>query len=336
MAAIATELAFEELTHISTEPINALTASRYALATTQNNLSKDTLVIGTSVSGTVVRTREAIGVARDQGMTTVAITANATSPFGTTAEHILDCTVPNFVDFPGVRSYRVSLLVQYLLAIRIAEARDSITQHKATQLRNQLIASGDAIESTIEATRSTIIDLAKNLSQQNHFVFVGHGPNYATAMFGAAKFLEAAGTHAVAQDTEEWCHLQYFTNTDIHTPTFIISPGYRSHKRTAEMLISMNRIGRYTIGVCPENDNLVGNQCDVLLPVIGNTPEIFSPLVYPTATELFADYLASNIGEDYFRGFKGLYDVTKLTPLTGNSIRTSDPMPLTEILKLRG
>ena len=30
MAAIATELAFEQLTKISTEPLNALTASRYA------------------------------------------------------------------------------------------------------------------------------------------------------------------------------------------------------------------------------------------------------------------------------------------------------------------
>ena len=58
MAAIATELAFEELTNISTKPLNALTASRYALATGHNSLTKNTLVIGSSVSGTVVRTRE--------------------------------------------------------------------------------------------------------------------------------------------------------------------------------------------------------------------------------------------------------------------------------------
>ena len=336
MAAIATELAFEELTHISTEPLNALTAARYAIATRQNNLSKNTLVIGTSVSGTVIRTREAIGVARDQGMTTVAITANPTSPFGTVANHILDCTVPDFIDFPGVRSYRVSLLVLYLIAIRIAEARDSITTNKAAELRSQIIDSGDSIEATIEATRSAAIELAEKLSTQNYFVFVGHGPNYATAMFGAAKLLEAAGTHALAQDTEEWGHLQYFTNTDIDTPTFIVSPGCRSHTRTAEMLIPMNRIGRYTIGICPKDDTEVGNQCNVFLPVVGNTPEIFSPIVYPTPIELFADYLASNIGEDYFRGFRELYDVTELTPLTGNSIRTSTPVSLTEILQLRG
>ena len=333
MAAIATELAFEHLTKISTEPLNALTASRYALATSHTTITKNTLVIGTSVSGTVVRTREALGIAHEQGMTTVAITANPSSPFGQTAEHTLDCTVPNFIDFPGVRSYRTSLLVLYLIAIRISEAKDIITTTKAHQLRSEIISTGDAIEATIEASRQSVVELAHKLMTQNHFVFVGHGPNYATAMFGAAKLLEAAGTHALAQDTEEWGHLQYFTNTDVDTPTFIVSPGSRSHTRTAEMLTPMTRIGRYTIGICPFGANIVGEQCDCFLPVMGNTPEIFSPIVYPTAIELFADHLASNLGEDYFRGFKNLYDVTDLNPLKGNSIRTSEQATLDEILK---
>ena len=200
-------------------------------------------------------------------------------------------------------------------------------------MRSEIISTGDAIEATIEVNRDKTIDLAKALANQNHYVFVGHGPNYATAMFGAAKLLEAAGTHAIAQDTEEWGHLQYFTNTDVDTPTFIVSPGARSHNRTAEMLIPMTRIGRYTIGVCPSGDHTVGEQCDVFLPVVGNTPEIFSPIVYPTAIELFADHLASNLGEDYFRGFKDLYDVTDLDPLKGNSIRTSQQATLDKILK---
>ncbi|MEE3254589.1 MAG: hypothetical protein VX199_02705, partial [Chloroflexota bacterium] len=69
------------------------------------------------------------------------------------------------------------------------------------------------------------------------------------------------------------------------------------------------------------------------LPVVGNTPEIFSPIVYPTATELFADHLSTNLGEDYFRGFKDLYDVKDLNPLKGNSIRTSKQATLDDILK---
>jgi glucosamine 6-phosphate synthetase-like amidotransferase/phosphosugar isomerase protein len=68
-------------------------------------------------------------------------------------------------------------------------------------LRKLIISTGKAIEPTIEANRDQIIDLAKALANQNHYVFVGHGPNYATAMFGAVKLLEAAGTHAIAQDT---------------------------------------------------------------------------------------------------------------------------------------
>ncbi|MEZ4707109.1 MAG: hypothetical protein R3A44_07890 [Caldilineaceae bacterium] len=51
------------------------------------------------------------------------------------------------------------------------------------------------------------------------------GPNYPTALFSAAKVLEAAGRHAMGQETEEWAHLQYFVNTDPATPLYHFPAG---------------------------------------------------------------------------------------------------------------
>ncbi len=62
MAAVATELAFEQLAGIPTEPLNAMTAARYHLLGRQSPFPKNPLVIGISVSGTVARTREAVGI----------------------------------------------------------------------------------------------------------------------------------------------------------------------------------------------------------------------------------------------------------------------------------
>tara|TARA_B100000945_G_C20399167_1_gene606419 strand:- start:361 stop:1533 length:1173 start_codon:yes stop_codon:yes gene_type:complete len=336
MASIATELAFEELSNIPTEPINSLSAARYNIPTLKIEDPSKTLVIGTSVSGTVVRTREALSIASELGMTTLAITANTDSPFANTSELTINCTVPDFIDFPGVRSYRISLVVLYLIAIRIAHAKHLITSGYANQLYQQIIDTSHAIESTFEKNIQITKDIAHQLKSEKHYIFVGHGPNYSTSLFGAAKLLEAAGTHAVAQDTEEWGHLEYFTNIDPSTPTFLISPGYRSHERALEMLIPMNRIGRNTICVFPEASKTTSNpHCNHLLPVSGKTPEIFTPLVYPVPLELFADHLASEIGESYFRDFAGLYDVNNLNPMNGNTIRTSQQITLSDIPKLK-
>ena len=39
------------------------------------------------------------------------------------------------------------------------------------------------------------------MAERKHFTFVGDGPSYATALFSAAKVLEAVGRDAWGQDT---------------------------------------------------------------------------------------------------------------------------------------
>ena len=79
-------------------------------------------------------------------------------------------------------------------------------------------STADAIEATIPAIEERTRELAEAVADQTNFVFVGDGPNYATALFSAAKVIEAAGRHAMGQDTEEWAHLQYFVNVDPEPP----------------------------------------------------------------------------------------------------------------------
>ena len=151
-------------------------------------------------------------------------------------------------------------------------------------------------------------------------MFVADGPNYATALFSAAKLMEAAGRHAAGQDTEEWAHLQYFVNDAPATPTFLISPGGRGHARVAELIEPAKRIGRTVVAVVPEGDTAIAPGADWVLPVVGDVPEVFSPLVYAIAGELFSAYLSQVIGEPPFRRFVGVYEDG------GNTIKTSAVM----------
>ena len=196
-------MAFEQIAGIPTEPMTSMQAARYGTPHFDKLFPRNPLTIGISVSGTVARTGEA-SLARNAGALTVAVTANPDSPLGGAAELVLDCSVPDFAPAPGIRSYRVSLLMLYLLAIRLAEVNGRLTQDQAGQMRERLKSTADAIEATIPAIEERTRELAEAVADQTNFVFVGDGPNYATALFSAAKVIEAAGRHAMGQDTEEW------------------------------------------------------------------------------------------------------------------------------------
>jgi glucosamine--fructose-6-phosphate aminotransferase (isomerizing) len=320
MAGVATELAFESLAGLPTEPMRAMTAARYGAIYQPKSFPKNPLTLGISVSGTVARTREALAMARAEGALTVAITANPDAPLAQTAEKMLDCTIPDFPFAPGVRSYRISLLALYLLAIRLAEVGARMSQDEANALRRELKGTADVIEATIEACNRRCRELAEAVAAHNDFVFIGDGPNLATAYFGAAKVIEAAGRHAMGQDTEEWAHLQYFVNVTPDTPTFIISPGGRGHGRAAELVEPMNRIGRTLVAVVPQGDQAIAPHAKWVLPVVGQVREIFSPMVYAVASELFSAHLSEVVGEPFFRRFSGAYDSTATQ---GNTIRNS-------------
>jgi len=308
MAGIAAELAFEQFAGIPTEPMRAMKSGRYAAPYRLSHYPHNPLVIGISVSGTVSRTREAVGLFSKQNLPTVAITGNPDSPLAQAADKVIDCSIPEFPFAPGVRSYRMSLLALYLLAIRLGEVQDRFSQGEAKILRQNLLNTADAIAATIEAVDEKSFELAQAVAEEESFVYIGDGPNFGTALFGAAKAIEAAGVHAMGQESEEWAHLQYFTTVETSTPTFLISPGYRGHNRVGELMPPLKKIGRITVAIVPDGDQLVASKADWVLPVLGDIPEAFTPMVYPVATELFAAHLSDVIGEPFFRRDNPIYD----------------------------
>lgn len=308
MAGIAAELAFEQITGIPTEPMRAMKSGRYAAPYQLSHYPHNPLVIGISVSGTVSRTREAVGLFSQKNLPTVAITGNPNSPLAQEADKVIDCTIPEFPFAPGVRTYRMSLLALYLLAIRLGEVQDRFSQEDAKVLRQNLLNTAEAIEATIEAVDKKSLELAQAVAEEKSYVFVGDGPNFGTALFGAAKVIEAAGVHAMGQESEEWAHLQYFTTIETSTPTFVISPGYRGHNRVGELMPPLKRIGRTTIAIVPVGDQVVAPQANWVLPVLGDIPEAFTPMVYPVASELFAAHLSDVIGEPFFRQDNPIYN----------------------------
>lgn len=309
-AALGARLAFHTIAGISCEALTSLQFSRYVspfLKPLAHAASGTDVAIGISVSGEVARTIEALRLARKAGATTMAVTGSLESRIAGAAEVVLKTVVPPFpskIPTPGVRSYAASLLMLYLVAVQVGQMRGVVTTAEAEGLRGELSSVPLAIDETITANEERIKRMAEDWSDASEFVFVGGGPNYGTALFSAAKVLEASGDPAVGQDIEEWAHLQYFAR-EPGTPTFLIVPEGRSSDRAGEVAVAARTIGRRVVAIVPEGEQTVSTQADVVLPVMGDVREAFSPLLFCIAAELFAACRAEVLNEPFFRGFGG-------------------------------
>jgi glucosamine--fructose-6-phosphate aminotransferase (isomerizing) len=308
-AALASELAFESLAGRAAEPMSALQFARYAVGYLPDTGPGTNLVIGVSVSGEVARTTEALRLARLAGATTLALTATPGSRLAEAAELVVLSTAPPFHEPPGVhtprvRSYLASQLGLLLTAVRIGEVRGHLDWGAATAMRRDILALADAAQRTVDACDNEARALAEEWRDAAEFVFVGGGPNYGTALFSAAKVLEASGDGAVGQDTEEWGHLQFFARATA-TPTFFISAGGRDLSRAAEAAAAAKAIGRRVVAVAPASASTLCGVAARVLPLAEGVPEVFSPLVAAIPGELFAAYRAEVLGEPFFRAAGG-------------------------------
>lgn len=309
-APVGAELAFHQLAGVPTQAVSALTFSRYIAAHLPPTGPKTNLVIAVSVSGVVSRTIEALRLARLAGAVGIALTGAPGAPLAQSAEKVFTTTVPPLPDemqgmvVPGVRSYLASQMALYSAAIRLGEVRGHLTTARADALRAELVGLADVMEATITACEPVARELMAAWTDIPEFVYVGAGPLYGVAMFSAAKMLEASGDPSMAQETEEWAHLQYFSRR-ADTPTILISAADHDADRMAEVARAAQSIGRRTVGVLPDGEQAIRQYVQRVLPVAEAVRECFAPLVYSIPGELLAAERAQAIGAEYFQGFGG-------------------------------
>ncbi len=309
-APVGAELAFHQLTGLPTQALSSLPFSRYTAGFLPATGPKTNLVIGVSVSGEVSRTIEALDMARLAGATTVALTGNPGGPLNGVADKLFETAVPPLPDelagmvVPGVRSYLASQIALLLAALRIAEVRGALTTRAADAERSAIAQMADVIEETIQVCEPVVNELVDAWSDAPLFEFVGAGPLYGVAMFSAAKVLEASGDSALAQETEEWSHLQYFIEAT-NIPTILLSANGFDADRMAEVARAAQSIGRPLALVATEDATEIRGYVKTLLPIPRAVPERYAAIVYSIPGELFAAARAQALGAPYFRNFEG-------------------------------
>jgi glucosamine--fructose-6-phosphate aminotransferase (isomerizing) len=309
-ASLGANFIFQQLTGIPCWSLTAMTFSRYCSGDLPGDPEK-ILVVGVSSSGQVSRTIEALDLANNVGALSLAITSRLDSPLANVAARVLHIPKidsandsPGLV-LPGAFSYLASLVSLYLLAIRCSTESGRISKKKEAELILNLGDTSDAIGETIQLCDKVAQKAAQDWKQAAQFIYCGAGPNYGTALFSAAKMIEASGVAATGQDLEEWAHIEYFGRKET-VPTIVISAADRDYDRALEILVAAHTIGRDVALVAPisvASDEI--SKSVRHFPIAEPVREGFSNLLTPIPGMLLAAYHSDLIAEKYFRGFGG-------------------------------
>lgn len=304
---LAAEMAFENIAKITCEPLSAMRFLEYGADYIPTDFPNDTLMVGISASGKTQRVVQAIERARNKStnVRTVAFSGQADTPVMNMAEHSVHLQIEDLGGSPGLRTYNATLMGLYLLAIRIGEIKGRYTMDVANAMRTELAALADVVEASTPAFDKTAQTLAEAFKDYPSFLFVGSGPSFGTAIFSAAKVIEATGVFSMGQDLEEWWHVERFCYPD-ELPVFVIAPPGKGYWRAVELAKTAKSLGRKLVAVVNEQDQEIAGLADYVFPVAGEVREEFSPLVYHVPADLFACYLAEKQGKFLFQSNRGL------------------------------
>ena len=302
-AAEAAALAFEELAGISCEPLSAQRFLDYGADFMPIYSPTSTLVVGISSSGRTERGLQALERATARGALTTAVTGNADSPFTRTARRSVVVEIEDYGPSPGIRTYHANLTALLLLATRLGVAKKRLAPDEADGIVEEIRGLESIMAVTLEAGRATAAELVAAWKDANKMIFVGSGPSYGTALFAAAKVVEASGVFAVGQDLEEWAHVERYAHPhDLKDmPMVVIAPPGRSAWRAAPLAELGKKLGRRVAVAAMDGDREIARHADFMFPVMGEVREAFSPLVYHLVFNYFASYLTTALGRMCFR-----------------------------------
>jgi len=300
-SALSTEMAFSEFSKIPYLPISAMHFLEYGADYIPVNFPRDTIVIGISASGGSRRVVQSLEKAKQVSdkLLVAGLVGKVDSPLAKVANKVLSVQLPELGRSPGIRTYTASLMGLIGLAIRIGEIKRHYHMQEANTLRGEIVDMADMVDATYQAAIEPAQEAAQLFKNAPFISYAGSGPSFGSAYFSSAKVVEACGLFAVAQDLEEWAHVERFAYP-LDFPVVIIAPPGKGYWRALELAKGVKTLGHPLMAIIEEGDKDISALADIVLPVKGHVREAFSPLLYYISGTVFAYALAKALGRSMF------------------------------------
>ena len=200
-AGLAAEIILEDLAGLT---VDVEYASEYCYRSTHTLQSPGVIVI--SQSGETADTLAALREAASRGLSTVAVTNNASSTMAKSADASLPIYAGSELAIPATKSFTAQLVVLYLLALHLAHLRGRLTRQGVAAMCAQAASLPAALEAVLPEWEAKARTIAASSFSANAVLFLGRGIHYAIAREGALKLKESAYVQAEGYPTGELKH----------------------------------------------------------------------------------------------------------------------------------
>ena len=288
--------AIQRWTGLYAEAPSSLTFARYGVPL----LDARDVVIAVSNSGNSTRTRESVALARGAGRLTLGITGSDTGPLAEGAELVLHRPVSRIDGLPehytrvflNLSEYLAALVAHYAFALEIGVARGVMTAQVQAEWLSRIRDALAQVGPAASAIEGAVAGFVRDAAPFDTVWTIGAGPNVGTAEYSAAKFHEQVPLNGVAQDLEEWAHLQYFLTVmgEAKGPVIVLAPQGNAVDRAAEILTGIADAGGEAI-LATDVDDLKG-PATLRLAMPRAPHELVSPITFHLPAQLLALHVA--------------------------------------------
>ncbi|MGN0695179.1 MAG: glutamine--fructose-6-phosphate transaminase (isomerizing) [Oscillospiraceae bacterium] len=163
------------------------------------------LVIIISQSGETADTLAALRLSNNIGADTLAIVNVVGSTIARDAKMVMYTNAGPEISVCSTKAYAVQIAFMYLLAFRIAYAKQGITAERCRELTAELLGISDKISECIEE-KPQYQYVASKIMNADSLLYIGRGLDYAMSMEGSLKLKEISYIHSESYAAGELKH----------------------------------------------------------------------------------------------------------------------------------
>lgn len=289
-AGVAAQYVMEDLARL---PVRVELASEFRYRNPV--LDKDCLVIVISQSGETADSLAALRAAKDAGYRTLAIVNVFGSSIARLADGVLYTKAGPEIAVATTKAYSAQLAAAYLLALKFAKVRKTISDDRYQDLLDGLFALPEKIRLALE-NKEDMQRLAADAANRKNVFFIGRGVDYCACIEGSLKLKEISYIHCEAYAAGE---LKHGTISLIEDGTLVLGVAMQSGimDKTLSNLLEVKSRGAFVAAIAFEGCGKAEEVAERVITV-PKTDGLFAASLAVIPMQLFAYYLSVLKGND--------------------------------------
>lgn len=258
-------------------------------------LEEGTLVIIISQSGETADTLAALRLAKEKGIMTLGIVNVVGSSIAREADKVMYTWAGPEIAVATTKAYSAQLVAQYLLAIKFAQVRGTVTESETAELITDLKKLPDQIEMLL-SNKEKIQRFANRYIAAKDVFFIGRGIDYAISLEGSLKLKEISYIHSEAYAAGE---LKHGTISLIEEGTLVAAVVTQKdlYKKTISNIVEVRSRGAFVLAITNEENTEIEKAADYVI-YIPQTNKYFTNSLAIIPLQLFGYYVAVGKGCD--------------------------------------